>query len=438
MANKEHLRILEQGVEAWNQWRKEAPDICPCLDGADLRGLDFSLPDPVSRDHPHAGKFMSNLLRSRHYASDIGVNFEGVELNNARLNEANLFRANLASAKLHRAKLTGAILREASLVESDLSDATLEEADLRKARLGKASLQRANLRDANLSGADLSLADLTDAQLIWANLRQVRAHESIFLNADLSYTDLTKASLCWSKFEGANFSQAKLVFTDLNEADIASCRIFGISAWGVNLARTNQSNLIITREDEPTVTVDNLEVAQFVYLMLHNEKIRDVLDTIGKKGVLILGRFTPERKSVLDAIRIKLRELGFVPMMFDFDKPTDRDFTETIKILAGLSRFIIADITNPKSSPLELQATMPDYMIPFVPIIHQDEEPFSMFRDLKQKYGQWVLDVLEYDSVAGLLDVLEEAVVKPALSMEEHLRLAKQEVLHKRHVKDYR
>ena len=87
MANKEHLRILEQGVEAWNQWRKESPDICPCLDGADLRGLDFSLPDPVSRDHPHAGKFMSNLLRSRHYASDIGVNFEGVELNNARLNE---------------------------------------------------------------------------------------------------------------------------------------------------------------------------------------------------------------------------------------------------------------------------------------------------------------------------------------------------------------
>jgi hypothetical protein len=32
-----------------------------------------------------------------------------------------------------------------------------------------------------------------------------------------------------------------------------------------------------------------------------------------------------------------------------------------------LSRFIIADITNPRSSPLELQATMPDYMIPFVP-----------------------------------------------------------------------
>jgi len=46
-------------------------------------------------------------------------------------------------------------------------------------------------------------------------------------------------------------------------------------------------------------------------------------------------------------------------MMFDFERSKERDFTETIRILAGLSRFIIADITNPKSSPLELQVTMP-------------------------------------------------------------------------------
>jgi hypothetical protein len=54
---------------------------------------------------------------------------------------------------------------------------------------------------------------------------------------------------------------------------------------------TKQQNLVITRADEPTVTVDNIEVAQFIYLLLHNEKIRDVIDTIGKKGVLLLGRF---------------------------------------------------------------------------------------------------------------------------------------------------
>ena len=213
--------------------------------------------------------------------------------------------------------------------------------------------------------------------------------------------------------------------------------MYGVSAWNLKGIPAEQLNIVITPLSEPVVTVDNIEVAQFIYLLLKNEKIRDVIDTIGKRGVLILGRFTPDRKSVLDAIRTRLRALGFVPMMFDFDRPTARDFTETIKTLAGLSRFIIADITNPSSSPLELQATMPDYMIPFVPIIQEGERPFAMFADLKQKYGLWVLDLLEYDSPERLVSVLESAVIKPALAKADELQLAKTEVLRTRHVRDY-
>jgi hypothetical protein len=112
--------------------------------------------------------------------------------------------------------------------------------------------------------------------------------------------------------------------------------------------------LIITDYREAKVCVDNIEVAQFVHLLLRNP---EVIDTVGKKGVLILGRFTAERKALLDAIRNKLRELGYVPVMFDFDRPEQRDFTETIMTLAGLSRFVIADITNPKSSPLVAGST---------------------------------------------------------------------------------
>jgi hypothetical protein len=58
--------------------------------------------------------------------------------------------------------------------------------------------------------------------------------------------------------------------------------------------------LIITKENEPEITVDNIEVAQFIYLLMHNQKIRDVIDTITSKVVLILGRFTPKRKQVLE------------------------------------------------------------------------------------------------------------------------------------------
>src|SRR4051812_27383353 len=91
--------------------------------------------------------------------------------------------------------------------------------------------------------------------------------------------------------------------------------------------------------------------------------------TPSAKGVLLLGRFTEGRMEVLERLRDKLRDLGFVPMVFNFDKPETKDFTETVRLLCGLSKFVIVDITNPRSAPLELQATVPDYMVPFAPIL---------------------------------------------------------------------
>ena len=165
---------------------------------------------------------------------------------------------------------------------------------------------------------------------------------------------------------------------------------------------------------EPEITIDNIEVAQFVYLLLHNEKIRDVIDTIGKKGVLLLGRFTEGRIQILERLREKLRSLGFVPMVFNFDKPETKDFTETVRLLANLSHFVIVDITNPRSAPLELQATVPDYMIPFVSILEEGQDPFAMFVDLQNKYD-WVLEpVIGYSSVDRLIEVLEDKIVRPA------------------------
>lgn len=80
---------------------------------------------------------------------------------------------------------------------------------------------------------------------------------------------------------------------------------------------------------------------------------------------------------------------------------------------------------------------MPDYMIPFVPIIQENEKPFAMFRDLQQKYGEWVLDVLEYDSAPNLLKVFKDAVVTPALETGQQLLARKAEAIRIRHVADY-
>jgi len=249
------------------------------------------------------------------------------------------------------------------------------------------------------------------------------------IRPDLGRAMLIAANLHGANLRGADLQVAILIRTDISGADLTGCCIYGVSAWDVKLEKAQQQNLVINRSvrwfdvttglfqpsaDEPAITVDNIEVAQFIYLLLHNEKIRDVIDTIGKKGVLLLGRFTEGRMVVLERLREKLRDLGFVPMVFNFDKPETKDFTETVRLLCNLSHFVIVDITNPRSAPLELQATVPDYMVPFAPILQQGEEPFSMFVDLQNKYD-WVLrPVVGYPSVDRLIEVLEDKVVRPA------------------------
>ena len=78
--------------------------------------------------------------------------------------------------------------------------------------------------------------------------------------------------------------------------------------------------------------------------------------------VLILGRFTPERKAVLDALRDELRKPGrnYVPAVFDFEKPRSQTTVETVTLLARMARFIIADISDAKSVLQELQAIVPN------------------------------------------------------------------------------
>jgi Pentapeptide repeats (8 copies) len=222
--------------------------------------------------------------------------------------------------------LAGVNLRGADLSGMDLYHSNLSQANLSGANLIRANLWLAKLRGADLSGAYLDGANLSSADLIGANLGK-----AILRDADLSGAHLRGANL-----RGANLNSANLVETRLTDADLTGCRIYGVAAWGLKLQGAKQQNLIITTNYEPEVTVDNIEVAQFIYLLLHNEKIRDVINTITSKVVLILGRFAAERKAVLDALREELRKRDLLPILFDFAIPASRDVTETIKTLASL------------------------------------------------------------------------------------------------------
>jgi hypothetical protein len=123
---------------------------------------------------------------------------------------------------------------------------------------------------------------------------------------------------------------------------------------------------------------------QIIYLLMDNKKIRVRIPILSKKAVLLLGRFTEGSKEILDMIRTELRKLEWLPMVFDFERPSSRNLTETVTLLAGWSRFIISDLTKPGSNPLELQQIIPQWKIPLLPIIQEGENEFAMFRDLSQ------------------------------------------------------
>lgn len=373
-ADPDHLRWLFRGVDAWNRWREQHPEIeFPDLLGAQLSGARFP-----------------------------GINLAKVVLPGATLSNADLSGANLFEAELEEATLIGANLRDAGL-------------------------RNASMADVNLSYADLSGADLSDA---W-----------------MSSADLTGAVLRNANLSGANLSEARINGTDLHEAVLTGCSVYGVSVWDTKGTPRDQSGLVLSkdyplakkypgpREGQADVTIDDLEVAQFVYLILNNPKLRNVIDTIGNKGVLVLGRFS-ERKDVLEALRSALRRRNYLPIVFDFERPATRDFTETVMVLAGMSLFIIADITAPRSVPLELEAAVPNFMIPFVPLLQEGEPAFAMFQDLVGKYD-WVLELLEYDSAEHLVAGLDAAVIRPAMAKHEELLTRKARELSRRHISDY-
>lgn len=140
MANQEHLDILKQGIEVWNNWKSKHFEIKGDLSGANLSHLDLS----------------------RIILSD-------VDLNGANLSETNLLSATLVRTNFDYANLMGADLSYA-----DLHQATLFRANLRNAFLEGTSFNYTDLEEANLSYASVGFTVFGDV-----DLRHVKGLKSI-------------------------------------------------------------------------------------------------------------------------------------------------------------------------------------------------------------------------------------------------------------------
>lgn len=312
------------------------------------------------------------------------------------------------------------------------------------------------LYDADLSGVDLSFTDFSNAVLInanlsWAKLIGANFHEANLGRANLFHADLTEANFCRTDLYKTNLADAilhranlqgtQLAMTNFERAELFNCTIYGLSAWDLNLQGAKQKDLVILYKTENTpddgerqisqieesqIIVDDLRVAQFIYLLLHNKNIREAIDTITSKVVLILGRFSlPERKAVLDALREALRTTKppYVPVLFDFDKPMSRDYIETISTLAHLSRFIIADVTDPKIVLEEVPHIVRNLTIPVQPLLLEGsgKEPVTLY-NLRRNHRS-LLQTFIYKDTAELIGSLQAKVIAPAEALANELRL---------------
>jgi hypothetical protein len=142
MANPEHLAILKQGVEVWNRWREENPDVDP-----DLTGEAFQ---------------------------------------HERWPQINLLSAHLANVHLVDVHLDGADLTDCTLINSELIAVSFRNATLITANLSATRLFRTDFTGADMSDADLTLALIRRCPFSTTSLFRAGLYETTFLDIDLS------------------------------------------------------------------------------------------------------------------------------------------------------------------------------------------------------------------------------------------------------------
>lgn len=476
MHKKQLLTIIQQGVRTWNTWRKDHPtgverieddqDFPPQLIGACLNGINFD------------GVIINNMDFGRAYLNDAtlrGASLKSVNFNGAHLIEADFTTANLEQAqfeqaylmgaKFHQANLRGASFKQAHLRSTNFSQANLAEAifdhtDLRDADIHDANLQgiccaaaclsQKSLQRAQLVNADFSHADLAGADLRGADLRGVNFHRTNLQHANLSganlsastfqHADLTGANLSAAILRQADFRQAHLTQVNLCNADIREALFNGEDLWGVTeqvvltpelLAHniilneaTIQAGVIINQPGEPRVSVDQLEIAQFIYLLSRQQKFRALLRTVTTKVVLILGRFTGDRKEVLEAMRTSLRTHGYVPVVFEFEQLGSQDFTEMIATLTRIARFVLADFTDAAVAFEDFPAIVRNVPVPVQPLLAANirEEPGTLSK-LRSDHAA-ILDTYRYVNSGHVLESFEKRVIFAAEAKARELLAA--------------
>ena len=163
MADEAHLKILEKGVRAWNEWRIMNDPFTPDLRGANLAETNLNGTNLTSA-------LLSGAIFTR--ARIIGTNFSGAFLNRAQFNEALLRGSNFGPSTTPR--LNDPRLDQRQLGYIQTMGANLKEANFKGAYLGDVDFS-----SAYLSGTDFSDCMIRDARFINVDLRECKGLETV-------------------------------------------------------------------------------------------------------------------------------------------------------------------------------------------------------------------------------------------------------------------
>lgn len=165
MTESEHLKILQKGVKAWNEWRASKQKFSPKIPTADfhhaeLDGVNFSYMSFPSGKFRDADLFDANLENTYIYHADFRA---------SRLNRANFVDAKLHQVDFRRATAQGTIFRRTELVEVNFSETSLLGADFRGASIDNvtfigASFAKAKFENAKIGYNTFASVDLSEVK----------------------------------------------------------------------------------------------------------------------------------------------------------------------------------------------------------------------------------------------------------------------------------
>lgn len=273
------------------------------------------------------------------------------------------------------------------------------EIDFSGIHLENVSIMRAFAEGLNMRGARVTNCHFEEGDFSRADFSNTK-----FINTKFNKTILTDASFEGATFVNCNLNRVNLANANFRVEEIRETVVYGISAWDLKTSPgMKQSRLVIERSYELysdivasgkiPMMVDDIEMAQFIYYLSSHKNMRNVLNILNSKGVLLLGQFKDGGIERLYKLLDWLKAKGYTPMIFDFDRPEYLDYTETVLTMAGLSKMIIADLSG-GSVPQELHASLTNFQKPL--IAYSIQAPYSMFADLKRK-NPYVIDFVFTD-----------------------------------------